>query len=223
MKRLLIFGFTLLCIVLSSQAQNAILSDPVSATVFSTQKYSGVNGTPFLQEKWVPGSVTISRGVYPKLNLKLDAYSNILYFQVGEEAYEFADPVLHFVLKPIAGDSSSYQYFVRGKSGPSLKEDQFVQVLASGKLTLYKSVIKSVTEASEINAGIIKTFNSSTRYFLEKEGNVLLVRLNKKGELVGLMSDKAKEIDDFIKKEKLNPRNEADAIQIIKYYNSLFS
>ena len=46
----------LLCFGLQNvQAQLLQLQDPVSSKNFNPEKYAGIRGTPFLQEKWVHG------------------------------------------------------------------------------------------------------------------------------------------------------------------------
>ena len=71
----------LLCFGLQNvQAQLLQLQDPVSSKNFNPEKYAGIRGTPFLQEKWVHGSVTTNLGVYNDLELKIDLYDNILFF-----------------------------------------------------------------------------------------------------------------------------------------------
>lgn len=103
----------------------------------------------------------------------------------------------------------------------NIKPDQYVQVLvAQGAVQLYRSDIKQVTEMSEINAGMVKTFANATRYFIKKGDQFKLVKLNKE-EIMPFLIEKETEINDFIAKKKLNLKKEADFVQILQAFNAL--
>ena len=202
------------------QSQIMILHDPVSAKIYSTEKYSGVKGSAFLYDKWIAGSATTLRGCYNNLELKLDAYSNFLYFNKDGEPYEFQEDVISFILMPSVTDSSTYQYYKKGISGSGVKAGQYVQVLFEGRLSLYKSDIKLLSEVNEINAGLVKIFNSASRYFLLKDNILQLIKLNKK-EVFEILKDKEEKIQPYIKDNNLSTKKEADLISVLRYYNSL--
>lgn len=218
MKKLFFSMFCLLMIG-SGYAQNMILHDPVSSRVFNTYKYSEIRGTPFLFDKWITGSVNIPQGRYADLQLKYDVYENTLLFNRNDQSFEFQDPVLSFTLMPDPGDSSNYLYFTKGISATGLKENQFVQVLTEGKISLYKSDIKLLSELNEINRGVVQSFSKSSRYFALKNNSIELIKLNK-NEILALVGDKEKEVSAFISKYKLSFKKEQDIIAIVDYYNT---
>lgn len=218
MKNILLLGGLLAASTLQSQIM--ILHDPISATIFSTEKYSGVKGSAFLYDKWIAGSATTLKGRYINLELKLDAYSNTLYFNKDGEPYEFQENELSFILMPTVTDSSSYQYYKKGISGSGLKADQFVQILFEDRLSLYKSDIKLLSEVNEINAGLVKVFNTASRYFLMKDNTLQLIKLNKK-EVFEIIKDKEDKIQSYIKDNNLSVKKETDLISLLKYYSSL--
>ena len=201
-------------------AQPILFEDPVSAKTFNSGKYSEINGSPFLFEKWMTGSVTTSKGTYQNLSLKLDAYESTLIFNKDEQAREFTDPVITFTLIPDPSDSSRNMVFKNGITGPSLRADQYVQVLSEGKVSLYRSDIKLVSDVNEINKGVIKTFNNSTRYYIVRDGKAKLVKMNKK-ELLNELSDQQDKVEAYIKENKLSMSKDADLKSLFKYYNSL--
>ena len=126
--------------------QPLIFQDPVTARTFQSEKYSGIRGTPFLEEDWMAGWVQVPQGVYKNLRLKIDLYSNTLYFNKNDELWEFQDPVKSFVIFPDASDSTKFREYKKGVNGGGLREDQFVQVLGEGKVSLYRSDIKQHPE-----------------------------------------------------------------------------
>lgn len=222
MKKIkLLASALLLAVTLTAQAQEMVLNDPTTARMFNTEKYSEVKGTPFFIDKWMEGSVSIDKGTYPRLLIKYDVHENQLLFSSHDMSYQFADPVYSFVLKPNPADSSSFMYFIKGISGNSLKEDQFVQVLAKGRLSLYRSDIKQVSDLNEINKGTIKNFSTVTRYYAKKEGAVsTLIKLNKQ-EVLDLVKDKEAAIQQFIDANKISLKKEGDVAKLIRHYNTL--
>ena len=201
-------------------SQILVLEDPVSASVFGAEKYAGISGAPFLYDKWITGSATVSRGTFKKLELKLDSYSNTLYFNKDEVPNEFKENVTAFTLMPKLSDSSTYEYYRKGITGPGLKVEQYVRILFEGNVSFFKSEIKLVTDVNQINVGIIKTFNTSVRYYIMKDDLAQIIKLNKK-ELLEVLKDKEDKIQAYITEKKLSLKKEAEFIELIKYYNSL--
>jgi len=201
-------------------AQGSVLNDPISATMFSSEKYSGISGSPFLSDKWSKGYVTVQAGIYKNLELKYDAYENTLYFNRDDQPYQFQERVLGFTLTPNPRDSFTFIHYRNGLSGAGIRPNQFVQVIAEGKLSIYRSDIKLVTEVNQINQGIIKTFNTSVRYVSVKDGAAQVVKLNKQ-ELLDLMQDKKSEVEKYADENKLIFKKEFDVRVIVNYYNKL--
>jgi len=211
----------LLTITSFSFAQTMVLQDPVSARMFSTEKYSGYNGSPFLlNDNWTPGSATITKGTYKNLSLRLDVYNNVLYFKRNEEPYEFQDEVISFVLMPDAADSTTWMRFKKGFSDGGLKPQQYVQVLAEGRVGLYKSELKLLSDVNQVNQGVVKTFSTTVRYFSLKNGVMQLVKLNK-SEILQLLSDQEAKVKQFIDEQKISFKKDKDVSRLLAYYNSL--
>jgi hypothetical protein len=100
-----------------------------------------------------------------------------------------------------------------------LKPEQYVQALVgAGAVQLYRSDIKQVTEMSEINAGMIKTFANTSRYYIKKGDLLKLIKLNKE-ELMSFLMDKEAEVNAAIEAKRLNLKKESDIIQLIQAYN----
>ncbi|MCG2614465.1 hypothetical protein LZZ85_09245 [Terrimonas sp. NA20] len=204
----------------ASRSQDMVLNDPVSNKTYNAGLYSEMKGTPFLSDKWTKGTATAAEGTYKSLELKLDAYNNVLFFKRNDEPFEFQTPIKSFVLMPREGDSSSYMYFKKGISGPSLQPNQYVQVLAEGKISLYKSDIKLVSDVNEVNRGVIKAFNNSSRLFVKQGETVTLFKAGK-DELLSYTKDHKEKVEAYIKERKLNLKKEKDIAEAVQYYNSL--
>lgn len=204
-----------------AQAQLLQLQDPVSSKNFNSDKYTGIKGTPFLVDKWQHGTVITNKGNYADLELKLDLYDNKLFFNKNDASFELLDQVVAIQLFPKWPDTSNKQVFIKGMSQNNIHPDQYVQVLVpQGQVQLYRSDIKQVTEMSEINAGMVKTFYNSSRYFIKKGNQFNLIRL-KKEEIMPYLAEKEAAINDFIVKNKLNLKKEIDFVQLIQAFNAL--
>ena len=102
-----------------------------------------------------------------------------------------------------------------------LKPEQYIQVLVgTGSLQLFRSDIKQVSEMSEINVGMVKTFSNTSRYYLKKGEQFKFIRLNKE-DILPFFGDKEAAMNSFIAEKKLNLKKEADIVQAIQAYNSL--
>lgn len=220
MKKLL-FSLLLCTSLYAAQAQLLQLQDPVSSKNFNPEKYAGIRGTPFLQEKWIHGAVTTNLGIYNDLELKIDLFENALFYNNGGEPFELIDKIVEVKLFPKWPDNKIELVFTKGISQAGIKPEQYVQVLlGSGAVQFYRSDIKQVSEMSEINAGMVKTFSNTSRYYIKKGDQFKFIRLNKE-DVMSFLMDKEAAINAIIAEKKLNLKKEGDIAQAIQAYNSL--
>jgi hypothetical protein len=197
------------------------LTDPVSSRMFSMERYSGTKGTPFLVDKWMKGNVTVARGIYKDLDLKYNVYDNILLFNKDDDSYELTDDIIAFTLMPKADDTSTHMVFRKGVTGPEFKAGQFVQVMTEGpNASVYKLAQKQLSEKSEINAGMIKTFADNAKYYIRSKTGVHFVKLNQ-SDILSVLNDQATKLKAFIDERKLRFRKDTDLVELVKYYNTL--
>jgi hypothetical protein len=205
-----------------SKAQNMQLFDPISNKTFNADKYTDIRGVPFLFDKWMKSKIDIDKGYYEGLQIKYDLYDNKLFFLKNDVSQELQENVLSFTLYPKPEDVTTAMFFKKGYKGNGLNTDQFVQVVVDGYLQLIKSDIKSLSEMSEINAGMVKTFTTNTRYYIVTPKGVNLVRLNK-SEILPFLQDKDAEVQAYILDKKLNLKKDNDLILLLQFYNKLNS
>ena len=211
-----------LCLSLCKlNAQILQLQDPVSSKNFNPEKYSGIRGTPFYQDKWIHGNVTTNLGVYNDLELKINLYDNAVFFNKDGEPFELLDKILSVELFPKWPDNTNQLVFTKGMNQAGLKPEQYIQVLVgAGTIQFYRSDIKQVSEMSEINVGMVKTFSNTSRYYLKKGEQFKFIRLNKE-DILPFFADKEGDMNSIITEKKLNLKQEADIVQAIQAYNSL--
>lgn len=131
------------------------------------------------------------------------------------------DKIISVQLFPKWPDTSNQMVFIKGLNQAGLKPDQYIQVLvSSGTVQFYRSDIKQVSEMSEINAGMVKTFANTSRYYIKKGDELKFIRLNKE-DILPFFVDKEAAINAIIIERKLNLKKEGDIVQAILAYNNL--
>ena len=163
--------------------------------------------------------VYTSRSGNRSFDLKFNVYDNSLFFNKDDESFELQDEIISFTLMP-KEDPVTHLIYKRGISGADLREHQYVQVLLEGKMSLYKLDVKQLSEMSEINAGIVKTFANTAKYYIGKNKDLQFVKINKT-EILNALKDKQSQVEAFINDKKLSFRKDADVVEVLKYYNSL--
>jgi hypothetical protein len=97
----------------------------------------------------------------------------------------------------------------------------YYQVLYAGKLEALKKNKKELREDLVSGTGIVRSIYEKNVYFLRKD-NVYYPVHNKK-DLLKILKDQNREIQQFIKKEKLKWKNDAERLiaEVAAYYDQL--
>jgi hypothetical protein len=91
----------------------------------------------------------------------------------------------------------------------------------NGKTSLLKSVYKSIQERNNDMSGErFKEFATYENMYLLKEGTMVRIKKDK-SNLIALLQDQNQSIKKYIDDQKLNLKNEAHLIALVKYYNTL--
>jgi len=181
-------------------------------------KYENVTGTPYFLDFWSKGKVTTKSGKnYVDMPLKYDIMNDKLIFQgEGGNMMYFTEPVSTFEILDI-GQSTSYKFINGLPITDGLNPSSFFQIIASGKLSLFKRVYKKITESTSYGSATInKSFNIYNSYYILQKENLIKISLNKKS-LIGLIPDKEKEITEYLKKEKIDFKQDSDLNKLFNY------
>jgi hypothetical protein len=97
----------------------------------------------------------------------------------------------------------------------------FYEVLYNGKISLYKKQTKKILENITISQGLRRTIDEQSGYFIRKNNHYFTV--NDKRSLLNSLKDEKKEIQQFMKKNKLKMRKEKELslIRIAAYYDEI--
>jgi len=215
------------------QAENvttSIVDSSIDPAGYITEKNlppAPVEGNIYLDEEWKYGNITVIGGeVLEGLQLRFDIqHKNLEFIYQGDEAK--VCPL--YLLDSYEVRDKKIKTSFKNVSNTSLKEFKITgvaQVLYSGNVTLYSHTtlnIQDPTYKVEFNMGrrtnrVIKKNN----YYLDYGSEAFKISgaLKKNSEVFG---DSYSKVETFAKKYKLNAKNEADLIFIIKQYDKLLS
>jgi hypothetical protein len=208
-KILIIIGLT----YGTANAQIAVSNDIIGGTPLTGQAYMNVKGSPYLLENWEKGSVTLASGKkYENLDLKFDQVINQVIFQdIDGSMKAFTQPIMAFTI----GKDANEHLFQRGLDGV------FYEKLVTGKITLWKKNHKTIIDEKPYGSATVqRNILNNTTYYVGDIAQLNKIKNDKKSVLE-LLSDKATDIEAYMKKEKLNPKTESDLVRLILYYNGL--
>jgi hypothetical protein len=189
-------------------------------------RYEGVRGTPYLKNVWQNAQIISIEGkVYNNVPLKYDVYSNLLAIKNSKgdsistettniKEFTWIGTGMTFVKEPLLDNTTDLKNFGR----------LYQQIFKGNKTTLLKNYRKELLKA-DYQGG----YNANRRYdelidetdyYLKKDTQIEKIKLNEKN-IVKFLADKEKEVKDFIKKQKLNLKNETDVVKLLQYYESL--
>jgi len=186
----------------------------------SSKSFEGIKGHPYLFEQWSMGSFLLAdSSMFDNLELKYDIFNELLVVKdpvSGREVVPDPMTVLHFKI----ADREFVQLF---PEDGSLEKERYWENIYSGKSFLFKHISKYMKEADYKGA-----YSSNKAYdelvenkpvYLYSGEQYIQVKLSKKG-FQKLFEDNDNALE-YIKKEKLNFKNENSAIRLLTYLDSL--
>jgi len=197
----------------SAQAQLSLPSDQIGGPPMGSQNYVNIKGSPYLLETWEKGSVTMASGQkFEDIELMFDQVANQILFKDSKgEVKAFNQPILSFII----GQGAKQHTFAKGADGI------FYENLVNGKTPLWKKNHKTLIDEKPYGSATVQrnVLNNNT-YYVGELSKLTKIKNDKK-TVIQVLSDKASEIEEYIKAEKLNPKTESDLARIFVYYNGL--
>jgi hypothetical protein len=217
----------MLCFGVLVQAQQSqILNDNQGKPVME-QNYIDVEGSPYLNANWFPGTVNLSSGKAIIAKLKYDVLKDELLFQSPRDsmALAFVTPVKGFRFDTFGVDESNLVPLIFSNGYPDIDDQtqaSFYQVIADGKVKLLKRYKKVIHSSQAFNsATTTKSFAMRDAvYYLFKDGKMDRFKPSQKNA-VAAMSDNTDKVQTFIKSNKADFKSDRDLAKLFTYYNSL--
>ncbi len=186
--------------------------------------YSNIRGTPYIFEKFQNGSFYFSNKTF--ITDRLINYNS------------YADEVLYSDEKNIyIANSQDIDWFTITRSDnmaillfrqvflSSEKKRIFMQVLYQGKSVLFKRYRKEFLKADlgQPYGSNRQTdeYNDYYEYYVSTNGQEPVIVKPRKSAAVEIFSDKSEIIEDFIKTEKINLKDETDIVRLVEHYDKI--
>ena len=211
------FNFTILLLLLSIGILNAQFLQDIQGRVITEQSYTDVIGSPFLNDAFVNGNVVLTNGVkFKSVLLKYSSYNDELFFKNPKD-----ESLLSFVV-PVKSFELLGQTYVNGFPRiDNFTENSFYELIANSSVKLLVKNYKTILENKPYNsASVEKKFEDNKIYYVFKAGKMKRFKPSKK-DFMETFADKSSEIDIFLKKEKVDFKNNADLVKVFEYYSSL--
>lgn len=182
--------------------------------------YTINEGIPFfISPDFVTGTVTYNNILYNNVPLMYDLVKEEV---VIRDAYGRNKITLHN--ERISDFTLLNHHFVKLTAdtlNSSVIRTGFYDLLYNGRTGVYKKQVKKILESITISQGLRRTIDEQVAYFIRKDNK--FYEVSGKKSVLRILKDKKKNIQQFIKKNRLNLRKQKDysLTEIAAYYDEL--
>jgi hypothetical protein len=179
-------------------------------------EYKDIDGSPFVQDNWVGGEIFFDEGKnYIMDSLKFDIHKDALLFLFERKEYYIPEKI-----KIDKFSIGELEFIHLDKP-----EEGFYEIIMSrDKIELFKKYRCTLIEGKPYNGivnGTNDKFKINSSYYARNGSGEIAKLVLTKSRILSLMSDKQKEVSNFIKENKLKLKKEKDLISIFNFYISL--
>lgn len=211
----------ILSIQLPSSNQGNMLASAFEGQQFRVKSDMGVEGSPLLFDDWKAADVTLHNGErYHVAKVNFDVTDQKFIYEKNDTVYEFIDNLKEVRIYSEEHAASNTDLIFNPAINPV--QQGFIQVLTSGKIVIVREYEKK-PKGENYSNGMV---NNTRKYVLKTsqsaiiDNKIIPVKYNR-AALEELTAQKRKEIDAYVKGNKLNTKKENDFLSAIKYYNSI--
>lgn len=194
--------------------------------VFKETNSSNISGTPYISNNWSKGTIlTTSNQLHKDMEIKYDLFNKILLFKNKTgEVLQSSIPVKEFTVQSMVKNVLVERLFRSGYLPTAdLGTDTFYEVLYNGDVQFLKLNKKVLFEEREYSGTTVKTYQDKISYFIALKNNAPELVNKNAASVVKAIGDREAELNDYIKNQKLNLRDDADIIKLLSYYTSITS
>ena len=183
--------------------------------------YSEIEGSPYLQSNLYYGIVYFQSSDTMHVYMRYNVYTEEIEYLDNKLIKVITNP--SFINK-IELNGRIFRYKVGFDSKNKLKGEFFIE-LHKGEINLYKKPRIIFNEKEPPKNGYVEAKpDRFTRlrdsFYYEKDGNIYLIK-DSKSALRKIFSENIKEIEAYLKANKIKPSSEKDLIELFYYANSL--
>jgi hypothetical protein len=215
--------------VVDVSAENTKLSNQspyvVNGSPFINEKYVRlVEGTPYFKAEWLKGVLVGETGQeYKDLLVRVDLITNEVHYQ-DQNGFEMVavTPIKEIVLTDSTGNNFKLVHSTSFPKTASAIKQGWYQWLASGKATLYQFQTKGIGEIRPYGSATYEQHVSTTEKYLVLI-NDAFIEIKKPKDVPAILANKKKELEEWLKKKDDTRASLEDRFTaMIEYYNSLF-
>jgi hypothetical protein len=206
--------------------QGVTVSGSIHHLGYVGRTYREIKGSPFLYDHWSLGSVKFHNGTGKEgLSLKYDQIADVLIFtNPGGQEQTFLEPVAEFTLPASPENTQPGVHRFRNGYAPvdGANEASFYEILQDGPTQLLKRTTKKIVEERAPNSNILKVrqVRPNVKYYFATADQLVLIRKDRNSVLAALMN-RYPQVEQFLKEQKLNLKEEKDLVRLTQYYNTL--
>lgn len=189
-----------------------------------TTGYEGVRGTPNIFEDFMSGNIYFSNKTsISNISINYDCYNDHVMYSDQDKIYILNSQNIEYFT--ITGNEPETSFLFKQVFLPSEKKIVFLHIIYNKKSILFKRYLKEFIEADYTGP-----YNANRRYdeYTDKEKYYIklpdkeILQIKSSGKsLKEIFGDQYALIRDFIKKEKIDLKDENDLIQLVSYYDQL--
>ena len=194
-------------------------------TIFFQNSFNQAAQTPFFNETYKFSNIILKSG-RKLLNVKarIDLVNQGLFFITSSGIEINIEPG---ITKEISYTDTTSEGMINYKfktAYPAVdKQDNnnFYLVLAEGRCSFLKAIIKKVAERKDIVYGDkSQNFETYENYYFFSKGEMKRLKRDK-DFILSELSDKQEEVNQFFQSNKINLKNNDQLVKLINYYNTL--
>lgn len=189
------------------------------ATIFNNA--DGLDmGSPFFKEAWMKATLVFTNGkTQTGLLVKLDLFENNIHYLDGTGIENINLTPVREVILTDSISNKEYIFIHSSAIAATGVQPGWYELLNKGKASLYKKTTKKLAgTASQKSEDEIKPLNTSTQFYVLTSDKLLQIKRVK--DIPEILQDKKKELQGYIRSQKLGGKSEGDMISLMKYYNT---
>lgn len=187
--------------------------------------YEGVEGNPYFIEAFKWASIKLSTGEkFKNVSARLDLYKQMIQIKLNGDTAKYILPgsvseITFYDTVKLA--TTIYKFCTGYPEIDKLKSNNFCQVLSEGKVTLLKSSVKKINRLkNEMTGEVSSQFDVYDDYYLFFNNEIKRIKKDKE-YILDLLSDKRKELDQYISSKRISFKSMDSIKDLVEYYNSI--
>lgn len=186
--------------------------------------YDEVRGTPYLFEEFHNGSLYFTnRTKISGLKINYDCINREILFEWEGKNYSIGRNDIEYFT--ISTDQTDSILLFKRIFLPQAREQEYLEILYDARSYLFKRYLKDFQEA-EVKSPyqVSRDYNeyiNKVEYFVKLDGNDIQILKPKKKAVLKVFPDNNDSIEQFMKEEHINLKDETDLVRLIKFHDGL--